>query len=277
MLPLENKHWDKAGLRVGVGSTLSGVVDHARGLAVVLDEKTGLYIRISEAMWNILDVLGNLDHPVAVSEFVREVGDNVPESEIVRLLAELLEAKLVMLYEGGLVGEDEVEPSAQASGLKHLVGGRVRRTILQRRGCRRQPLCLLVMSLAFLNWWYRIRLRWQGWSPVWEARRGCHESMIDQNRERAILMKVVEELLGAWRLASVLPWIKRDCVPVALTMHQMMHLLGLPAVLKIGAEVVPFEPHMWVEVNGIRLEAAVDQQALKVFGRVGRRAVASVE
>ena len=36
-------------------------------------------------------------------------------------------------------------------------------------------------------------------------------------------------------------------------------------VLMIGANVVPFEPHMWVELAGYRLDAEVNEHSLTAF------------
>jgi hypothetical protein len=65
-----------------------------------------------------------------------------------------------------------------------------------------------------------------------------------------------EQLVAAARIAAALPGVDGGCLPMAVTLWLMSRRRGGRPQLRLGATVVPFSAHAWVEVDGVRLDIA---------------------
>jgi hypothetical protein len=72
-------------------------------------------------------------------------------------------------------------------------------------------------------------------------------------------------VIAADRVASLFPLVQSRCTTRSLAAFRLFQLLGYRPILVIGGMVESFEPHMWLEVEGIRVDSGVLDNSLDVF------------
>jgi hypothetical protein len=134
-----------------------------------------------------------------------------------------------------------------------------------RVGRQRQPLILLIIWYAVANVWSQIRLLLFGWKPVSAVRNIARPCPNSTSVNPSLRLEIADELISALRMACLFPWVRRSCVPNSLALYGILRQMGLEPLIRIGAKVAPFEPHMWIELDGWRIDSGADDQSLDAF------------
>lgn len=124
-----------------------------------------------------------------------------------------------------------------------------------------RPALGLVAAYAALNLWFQLMLRFRGWRVVNEER---YRSVRHVRFLPHVLMSR-DDLLSAARWAMLVPGVRADCLPHALTLHRLLRNRGYEAILHVGAVTSDFAPHIWVVVGEDRVDSGADDQALPRF------------
>lgn len=133
--------------------------------------------------------------------------------------------------------------------------------LVSRRRAFARPRLVAVAGYAVLHLWFQFRLRVFGWRVVEAERR----LSVRRVAFAPHIMVISEALLSAARFAMLVPFVRADCLPRALSFHRLLRFRGHEAVLRIGAVSSDFEPHIWVEVGDERIDSGADDQALRWF------------
>jgi hypothetical protein len=238
--------WHKKDSEVPIGpssfiklsSHVSAIVDQNRGEAVLLDERNGRYWHLSAKLLEIVLTLGKSSDGLSFRELASHLGIcNEHEEDCLRKAIYRLEAS-------GLIRREKEE--------------------------LRQPSLTLVLRYALLYLWYQIILQVRGWNLIWTIRSKQQKSYRElstngQLERNTPYLQVLEEVIAAIRLASVFPWVRHDCIPSSLATYHLLRTMKYSPILMIGAKVVPFEPHMWVELGGYRMDAEMNEHSLDAF------------
>jgi len=222
---------------------ISAILDQKRIEAVLLDEKHGHYWHLSGKLLEVILVISQSPCGKSFQDVRNHLG-----------ICTLLEDKSLQEALCGL----------EARGLVKI--GTVKQEKVQ------QPSIRLIIQYAVLYLWYALLLRIIGWDLVWDIRskqniRYRELPPLDPPKNSSSL-QMRENVMAAIRLASVFTWVRSDCVPSSLATYHLLRAMKYSPVLMIGANVVPFEPHMWVELDDYRLDTEVSEQSLTAFGAV---------
>jgi len=125
------------------------------------------------------------------------------------------------------------------------------------------PRWKLVFKYAFYNLLYQILLKFLGWKLVYSIRHSQLNYMSDGFMKRR--PSVIDEMMAASRLAGLCPGVRRSCVPSSLAIYRTLKSMGYSPRLEVGGEVTPFEPHMWVELFGHKIDVGVADCDLQRF------------
>lgn len=219
---------------------ISALLDQKRGEAVLLDEKHGRYWHLSGKLLEVILIISQSPHGKSLQD-LRNYSGICAESEEKELREALNELAAHGLIKIGKVKKEKVQ----------------------------QPSLRQITHYAALYLWYALLLKIKGWDLVWAIRskqqaRYGEVPALDQPKDTSHL-QIRENVSNAIRFASLLPWVRSDCVPQSLATYHLLRAMKYSPVLMIGANVVPFEPHMWVELAGYRLDAEVNEHSLTAF------------
>lgn len=265
--------------RVAIPLHVSWIVDRGRGEAILLDEREGRYWHLSGSLLEVVFALQDAHEGRPLMWLMSEVGscEGVERAEWEEAILALRAASLLDIVEPrafeGLMPAKRAESDGRHRPRRPTAvhaGTRSRLPASVAPDCERQPPFGLVLRYALLSLWYSALVRLCGWAPVRSVlarQRSIPEqtSAVGWATDPSL---VGEEITAAMRCACVFPWIRRDCVRHALIVHHLFTSLGYAPRLRIGANVVGFEPHMWVEVEGCRIDSGDSDHSLAVFTRI---------
>ncbi len=231
-------------LIVSLNPYVSAIIDKKIDQGVLLDEKKGRYWHLSSNLLSLVLILAKYPNGQSIEEMAKHLSlySKDEEEELKKAIQTLLEGKLI-----------KVKNKSKEF---------------------RQPSLLLVLNYAIMNLWWRIILQIIGWYPVWKIRLQQAEIYNDLLAENQFSKKgnppdIIDEIIAAMRLACIFPWVRRDCVPNSLTIYHLLIKMGYSPKLVIGAKVIPCEPHMWVVLDGYRIDSGANDISLDVFNPIG--------
>jgi hypothetical protein len=264
-----------ATIRIRVPAGLSYIVDEQRKFAIILDERSGHYFHTTIQVLDFLFTLTSHSQGITIEDIVHLMkASNGLDEETANTSIRSLKAAGLLSVLNSTSASNDIATGHKVSrrmrailNASRLAGYIIIKKIKKRTNQQRQPLIILVFWYAVSNVWNQIRLYLFGWKPVWTARKEqslylkypsppmSHFSHID----------ISEELISAVRVACIFPWVRRSCVPNSLTLYGILRHMGLEPSIKVAAKVFPFEPHMWVELEGWRIDSGADDQSLDIF------------
>ncbi len=260
---------------------VSAIIDRSREESVLLDERKGRYWRLSSDLLKVTLLLGEFPNGQSMQDMVRHLSaHDVSEESFKKAINNLKASGLIKISIKGTGTHLEDSSTFDFDEMRTRKGALDQPTLSRSKqlilpdGCLetdfKQPALRLVLHYALLNYWYRTALRLRGWAPVWAVRsRQLTDSVRlftdDYSTGNAARPEVIEEVIAATRLACVFPWVRPRCTQHSLALHHLLSKMGYSPKLVIGAKVLPFEPHMWVELNGYRIDSGVDEQSLDEF------------
>ena len=250
-----------------VQTYLSAIFDDTKLAAVILDERKGIYWRVSgNALYVLLYIVG---YPKGCP--LKQIAkiDNLRPDELTTTVDWLKKANLII----GPNNSDIFRPRTNWNTTKlgnnppasSVAPSETKMLEMSLDYEPRQPRLRLVIYYIAINIMYRLRLYFTGWLPVWKIRSQQPGHLRVPLATDSDVNQAIEEVIAAGRLACLVPFVRSDCVPRSLTMHKLLRTLGYSPALLIGGTIEAFEPHIWVELNGIRIDSGILDNSLDIF------------
>jgi len=209
--------------------------DDTQGLGgVLLDERSGRYWRLLSPHHRIAMAIATDGGMSCFNEVGRRVFPPISDNALSLVLASL--------WKTGLFQETDLKLAA--------------------------PPHRMLAEYVLLNIGYQIILRCLGWRAVARIRLTQKPRTPPEPvglEGAAVPPRIVEVLLGIVVLASGLPGVTADCVPISLTLRTMLRRRGYTCHLVIGTRTLPFRPHMWVEVDGHMIDPSTSSASRERF------------
>jgi len=126
---------------------------------------------------------------------------------------------------------------------------------------KRYPRVMLVILYGLLNLFAEILLHVLGWHLI-RLIRNKSRTKAHHGRDYS---PMISEVISAVRLATLFPWVSNRCTVRSVGVYWLACMLGTPGQIQIGGVIEPFDPHMWTEVDGVRIDPTICQHAVCVF------------
>lgn len=235
---------------------LLGIFDPERQSCIVLNVPKGRYLELSGLSLELICCIYKLQ-PCSIDYISDEIDASL--DAILEAAVSLYQHELISDYQRGL-------STSNHKNSKHANFTMPRQPKVHVvTALKNYPTYGLIIEYALLIPWWKLQVQTLGWRPVKKIllQQGF-DSLVSQSPSLEPL-HIVEEIISAIRCACVFPWVTRSCIPNSLAIFFMLKKRGYLPRLLVGADIVPFEPHMWVELDGYRIDSGADEQALLRF------------
>ncbi|MEM9941579.1 MAG: lasso peptide biosynthesis B2 protein [Planctomycetota bacterium] len=244
---------------IRISSGVEWILDSEISKAILLVEKTGMFVQAEDCVCELICFVGSRDVSLAEITAYFEIENEEEREALFSIITDLDRQQVIeTINETSKIQSNSDSAPMPVKPLREQ---------MPLEACKNQayPRWSTVALYAYFNIWYRIVILFRNWRPVAQARAASKTPSQIVNAKDLIPFFEIEEIIAAVRTACCLPIVRRTCVPNSLAIHRLLRLRGFSPELVVAGNVIGFEPHIWCQLNGHRIDSGVSDQSLEIF------------